>query len=229
MSIVLAKSVLKDDWRKWAAEYCPAPRDGFDRDGYQKRLDEITGLSRGRSILRLEWGGEEQVSKYGAMELGNPNPSQLIFEPKYKLRRKYMGATVMVPFRRWVIAQLAEWEEYGYGDDTQTTFTDENGVLRRAADKPRDLYTPLIYVGDHRSCKPDCCADKLCPGDYKHPDAAELFWVLESTYKLKTERIKDPRQKDFNPQQMQIIRAEYAEQQQKKKEEFDKRLETIEL
>lgn len=229
MSTILSvKSALKDDWRHWPAEYCKAPE--FDRAGYQNKLDEIAGLSRGRSVLRLEWGGEEQVARYGALDFMSAKPSELVYEPKYKLRREYLGSKVLVPFRRWVIAELMEWEEYAYHDnDSGTMFTDEQGVLRRAADKPRDLYTPLIYVGDHRLCKPDCCAEKICPGDYKAPDAAELFWVLESTYKLKTERIKDPRQKDFTDAQKKQIAAEWGTLQTQKRTELKEKLEYIEL
>lgn len=225
--VFIAKSAIKDDWMNWPAEYCAAP--DFDRAEYQRKLDDITGLSRGRSILRLEWGGEEQVAKYGAIEFGHPSPSQLIYEPKYKLRRTYLGAKVLVPFRRWVIAELMEWEEYGYGDDSQATFTDEAGVLRKAAPKPRDLYTPLIYVGDHRKCPKNCCATKLCPGDFKNPDSAELFWILEKTYLLKSERIKDPRQRDFTEAQRQQILSEYSAKQERSDETLDQKLETIQI
>lgn len=224
-SIVKVKAAWNDDWRDWPAEYTPAP--DFDRVEFQQKLDDIAGLSRGRSILRLEWGGEEQVSRYGALDEGSAKPSEIVFEPKYKLRRWYLGAKVLVPFRRWVIAQLMEWEEYGYGDDTQTTFIDEQGVLRRAADKPRDFYTPLIYVGDHGKCPKDCCDEKLCPGDFKHPGAAELMWVMEKTYKLQTERIKDPKQVGFTDHQKLKIAAEINAAQQQKRKKFKDRVESI--
>jgi hypothetical protein len=215
----------KDPPDRWPQQYSAPPE--FDRAQYQQQLDSITGLSRERSILRLEWGGEERIMRYGAMDPGSPDPTGVVYEPKFKLRKTIHGIQILVPFKRWVITQLAEWEEYGYGDDSQTTFYDETGALRRAAEKPRDLYTPLIYVGDHRFCLKDCCEKRICPGDYKAPDTAELFLIMDKTYRLKTERIKDPRAKDYTPEQKQKIATEWADMKAIKYKEFNEQLKEI--
>lgn len=223
--IITVRPAVKDHWRDWGREYSKPP-DSFDREAYQERLDKIAGTSRGRSILRVVWGGEEKVKFYS--EWSNGAPVAEIVEPKYKVRRRaVLGGHELIPMRRWVIEQLYEWEQYGYGDDSGTTFTNERGETLKAFEKERDYYTPLIFVGSHAGCPKTCSDERLCLGDYKHPDEAELFWVLEKTYLLQTERIVDPRGKTMSEAEKKAVKQETLNSEAEKRKELDSRLDVI--
>jgi hypothetical protein len=225
--LLKVRAAIEDPVSGWTAEYSNPPM-GFDREAYQKRIDAIAGTSRGRSILRLVWGGQEKVRFYDEWDEHNAPISERT-EPKYKVRRWFrtVEGYELLPMRRWVIEQLYEWEQYGYGSDEGTTFTDEHGQVKKAFEKERDYYTPLIYVGDHSKCPKDCCERKLCTGDYKHPNEAELYWILESTYHLQNDRIVDPRGEKMSDAELQKIGIEVKDLAQKKKEDLEKRLDVI--
>lgn len=194
--ILTTKHKWRDNPADWTTDYVPYP-DGFgerEKEAYQTLINSITGLSRDKPILRLEWGGEEKVTRYDKWD-SSGNPIHLIEEPKYKARRESRiipGVYHFLPMRRWVIAQRQEPEQYGYGDDSDNTYTDEFGVTKKPAEKPTELYTPLIFIGDHSKCEKDCCATRLCPGDYKHPGIPELDWIREKTKLLYKEFKADP-------------------------------------
>jgi hypothetical protein len=189
--MLLVKPTIKDHWRDWPKEFSAPP--AFDRDAYQTRLNEITGLSRGMPILKLVWGGEEGTAKYSEWDsFGTPQKSHIV--PTYSVTRKnpILDHIEYVPIRRWIIVERAEPEFYGLGSDDDNTFTNEYGVDCKPAEKPVELYTPYIYIGDHSNCPTDCCAKRICFGGYKPPSAWELDLILEHTYKLSKDKFINP-------------------------------------
>lgn len=208
------KTAMRDHWSSWPDEYCHAP-DSFDRKAFQEKLDTIASKSRERSILRLEWGGEETVKKYSRWDTFG-RPTHETIEPKYKLRRKSSsGVTELIPVRRWIITELCEPEQYGLGNNEDIKFENEDGFLCQATEKPKEWYTPLIFVGDHSHCPKTCCETRICLGDYKAPDNAELNWIKEKTYLLTTERITDPK-RPIGPAEIAKIVADLELSQPKK-------------
>lgn len=182
---------IKDHWSQWTRDFVPAP--DFDIESYQRKIDLIAGKSRDESILRLEWGGSGTVSKYTKWDsAGMPLEAELIPRHAIPRRNQILDFIEHIPIRRWIITQRQEPEQYGYGDDSDNTFTDEYGVVCKISEKPKSFYTPLIYVGDHSKCPADCCANTVCLGDYKAPDQSELDWITEATFKLASEFKNDP-------------------------------------
>lgn len=185
----------KDNPKDWPAEYC-LPYGSFNVKNYQEKIDNIAGKSRGRSILRLVWGASQEIAifRYSEWDSFGRAISE-VREPKYKIRRDgaLAGMILHVPVRRWIIEQLQEPEQYRIDEEEDTKFENEHGVTCKVAEKPTEMYTPLIYVGDHSVCEPNCCAKRLCLGDFKEPDQAELNWITRSTFQLSQEfNSKDP-------------------------------------
>lgn len=188
---VVARRALKDYWGDWSRDFVSAPP--FSVSEYQERLNAICGKSRGYPIMKLEWGGNATIVKHDRWD-SSGTPTHSIIMPRFAVPRKheFLDHAEYIPIRRWIISERCEPEQYRPDDNSDNTFTDENGVVCTAAEKPHQFYTPYIYVGDHSKCPPNCCEFKLCLGDYKHPDAAELDLLLEVTYSLKTEFFGNP-------------------------------------
>lgn len=225
MTFIITQAKWKDPPSEWGHNFSTPPF-GFGPEKqkeYQELLNKITGLSRDKPILLLEYGGSAKIYRYTDWD-SSGNGKKEIYEPKYKLRRKSSVAVngeILIPFRRWVISQRCEPEQYRLDSKDDTTYTDEEGRVREVAKKPKELYTPLIYIGDHSFCLPNCCEHRLCPGDYKHPGIEELKWVAEKTHLLKTEMITDPYSAYVTPGQLKKILAE------NKKENLSKQIEKI--
>lgn len=202
----------RDRPKYWTTGYSEPPL-GFGeklQKQYQNALNAIAGKSRDRPILLLEWGGNAKTKKYVEWSKLTGLPLEEREEPKYKLRREsevLPGVYLFYPIRRWIISQRQEPEQYGYGNDDDITFENELGLKNKAAEKEKELYTPLIYIGDHTYCPPKCCEDKLCVGDYKNPSMDELNWIAEKTWLLQKERIVDP-YSQLTPEDMAKIAKE---------------------
>lgn len=221
--ILTAKQAIRDHWRDWDESFVPAPV--FDVAAYQERLTAIGGQVKGQPILKLEWGGDAFITKYSDWDMAG-NPINEVKIPRFAIprRHKIMDYEMYIPVRRWIISEYKPPEQGRPDDNSDNTFTDTRGVTCIVANKPVHQYIPYIYVGDHSKCPDDCCATKLCLGDYKAPDAAELNYLLEVTYKLQSEFYCDP----FSPismEQMAQIRKEYNDEEEKRREydlnEFD--------
>lgn len=221
--ITLAKSTIADHWSYWDEKFVPAPP--FNVEAFQEKLDIIAGKSRDKSILRLEWGGNATVTRYTDWD-GFGNPTHLEIRPRYAIprRHKILDYEMYIPVRRWIITERMEYEQSRPDDDSDVTFTNENGIVCLGGKKEKETYLPYIYVGDHSNCPPDCCKTKLCLGDYKVPNEAELNYLRSVTRKLATEFYGNP-YSQLSDEQMAKIRREYKETAEKRKEaalnEFD--------
>lgn len=142
--------------------------------------------------------------------------------PKHAIPRvdSNTGLEVKIPIRRWIITQLQEPEQYGYGDDSDMYFTDENGAACKVAEKDSELYTPLIYIGDHSKCPDNCCEGRICLGDYKHPGRAELEWVKETTFDLRKNYKHNPYE-PLSQSALDEIERDIKYTREKKREKID--------
>lgn len=220
--MLTVKSAIRDHWADWDETYSPQP--SFDVKSYQEKLDQVCGKSRGESIMKLFWGGSETIVKYTKWGPdGQPTAVETV--PRFAIPRTsaIFGLRIYIPVRRWIICERMEPEQLGVGDETDNTFIDERGVKCYAGDKTdkKHLYVPYIYVGDHSKCPDDCCKDRVCLGDYKTPDQAELDYLLECTYNLHKDFKGDP----YSTLSDEIL-AEINREYQSKEE---KRLETEEI
>lgn len=190
--MLVAKRAIKDHWADWDTTYVSKPN--FDVRGYQEKLDNICGKSRGESIMKLFWGGDETIQKF--VKWGpDGQPSEVETVPRFAIpRTSFLGTRMYIPVRRWIICERMEPEQLQVESDADNTFEDERGVKCYAGDKKdkKHLYVPYIYVGDHSKCPSTCCDDRICLGDYKEPDNAELHYLAECTYNLSKDFKGDP-------------------------------------
>lgn len=222
MSLVTVKQAIKDYPGNWDITLVPPPP--FNSQAYQNRLNEITGLSDGFPILKLEWGGNTTVKKNEKWD-SQGMPILISTQPKHAIPRRslILEELQLVPIRRWIITQYQTKAQLRVDDNSDNTFTNEAGVNCIAGDKSQDPYTPLIYIGDHTNCPKDCCKKKICLGDYKEPGIAELNWVLESTFKLQSDRIIDPR-KEITPEDMAAVTREVLDELDEKKKKAEENI-----
>lgn len=219
MSLVVAKSAIKDHWADWTESYVPAPP--FNVKEYQEKLDDVCGVSRDVSIMKLEWGGDATIAKYTEWDaFGKPSRAEIV--PRFAIPRTHatFGTRVYIPVRRWIISELKEPEQSLPDDDFDNTFTDEYGATCRVSEKPIYQYVPYIYVGDHSKCPPNCCKERLCLGDYKAPGKAELDYLLKCTYNLKKDFFCDPRSIQTDAQ-LEKINREIRDKQEKRRETLE--------
>jgi len=215
--MLVAKRAIRDHWSDWDEKFQGAP--DFNVKAYQERLDEVCGTSRGVPIMKLEWGGNATITKYTQWSpTGQPTGAKIV--PRFAIPRRHpvFDHLMYIPIRRWVICERLEPEQLRPEDNSDNTFTDENGVVCEAGDKT-DLvhqYTPYIYVGDHSKCPPDCCSERLCLGDYKQPGESELNYLLECTYKLSKDFYCDPYSPLSEAQIAQIRRDSKVEQENRR-------------
>lgn len=216
--MLIAKKVIKDHWSDWDEKFISAPE--FDVNLYQEKLNTVCGKSRGEPIMKLIWGGDATITKYtGWNSSGEPIKADII--PRFAIPRTHpiFGHKMYIPVRRWIICERSEPEQRLPDDNSDNKFTDENGITCEVADKTQHAheYLPYIYVGDHSKCPPDCCSERLCLGDYKHPDNAEIDYLIECTYKLRKDFFCDP-YSPVNKAQVARILKEYNDEQEKRRE-----------
>lgn len=190
--IIVPKATIKDHPKDWVSDWYPQPE--FDVEDYQSRLNRITGLSRGQPIVRLEWGGTAYEMVHTQWDAwGNPTKTEP--RPRHKLLRPssiYGMPAKEIPIRRWILTEICEPERYRSEDNSDVMFEDTDGVKKQKIVKPkRGYYTPILVIGKHDVCPPDCSDRRLCYGDYKAPSYDELLWVKEAWANILKEKARD--------------------------------------
>lgn len=190
---MLGQVLWKDKPRDWGREFSPAPV--FNVKEYQDKLNAIAGFTTtGEPVLKLFWGGDAASIKFTEWDLNIATKSELTPMFYYNRRNPIsLDSYDQIPIRRWIVAEAAEPSQYRAEDDSDTWFTDPDGVKRQKTLKPKNVfYRAWIVIGDHSKCHADCSKDKLCYGDYAHPNEEYLGFCREATYHL----MHDPTRRD---------------------------------
>jgi len=186
----------------------------FNRTKFQKKIDKIVGLSRGKSIIMLRWSWESSYEMFGKLK---QRYSFLTLEIK--------GQEVQFSVPRWVIEQRIEPEQFKpswdatryvvdpatvvYDTSTATYDLDGNltspGDLIYAGDKldkgecPNEWHQNLWIIADHDGM---CCekAEKMgrsCWGYYRSPSQ----WDLNEIKRIHHAKLNDAtyNQSPFEP------------------------------
>lgn len=178
------RHAIQDRVSTWGLEMV-RPYTTFDRAAYQKKLDEIAGLTQGgESILQITWAGNASWLQGKKNAFGQVVDYEL--KPRYaikSLKPETFGQPI--PIRRWVIEENTDPGQL-------EAMGGKNHDAIKAPEK--GFYTAWIFVGDH-SKHQNCGQDgKTCFGDYKDPDEAELQYIIECTLNiLNDKKAPDPR------------------------------------
>lgn len=182
MTATAIRHHILDDVARWADE-ATFVRPDFDVAKFQKRLDDVAGLSRnGKSIVVLRWMRSRECSEEYYTEwdwLGKP--------VKGELRAKYRafgvdlgnGDVCEIPPPRWCLEQRYEPEQYAptWEADRYTTDTVTGLRVPVRPPAPRDgYYSHLWTIASHEG---KCCDDALknnmvCWGSYRLPGEQDL-------------------------------------------------------
>jgi hypothetical protein len=187
----------------------------FNRERFQRRVDDLTGLTeRRQSKILLRWAWESSYEMFG------------------RLRQRYCfltlpikGVPVEFSIPRWVMEERIEpeqiresWESTRYVLDPATVVNDVDpgtGNVRKvihAGDKidkgecPREWFRNLWVIADHDGL---CCekADQMsrvCWGYYRHPDERDIKRV-ERIHAMKV------RDDSFNQSPFEVLSPETLE------------------
>jgi hypothetical protein len=152
----------------------------FDITGFQKKLDDLFGLSDTNfPIVRIVWPGDIKkcYSKFYTSWTGAG------FGIDSELRAKYRYASIQIPGTpdiidvppaRWILEQfnhpgqyLASWEAARFSQD---------GREIRPAPPPNGYYSHLWTIAEHNE---ECCKEakakmKVCWGSYRLPDEQDI-------------------------------------------------------
>lgn len=211
----------KDKPDSWASPELYSSPD-FDLVGYQKKIDDIMGLSATNlPIVRLVWAADRKkcYSKF-YVEWDAAG-----FGIKTELRAKYLYASIKIPGTadiidipppRWIFEQfhhpgqyLASWEAARFVD----------GKEQRPAPPPNGYYSDLHVIATHKH--DECCADAkekkvICWGRYRAPDEKDLDMLRAAKKARDADPFIDP-SKPLDEKAQARIEEEVAV----KKEEFE--------
>jgi hypothetical protein len=225
-----------DSERLWTSPGIWHPPENFDAAAYQRKLNEICGLSGdGQPVIRVQWAwAARKWTNYEWDEFGNAT--------KGEWRQKYRCLTVELPNDeyvdisppRWVLEERFEpgqyersWESSRYVHDaafcrrcrnmgiglyeTSTTCTRRDVWGPAPRDGWYNLLPHIGMVAEHeRGLR--CCArlwksnKEICYGRYKVPDGLELRILREA-------RRNRDRDAEANPhEEMSVAALEQARQ-----------------
>lgn len=173
---------------------------------FQKLIDRITGLSRGHSIIKLEWGPDVlgwQPYPHGSNPIGYTQPTWLALWDSE-------GNDVAAP--RWVLSERCEPEQYIPGwengrwvwmdtpnrvvlyDDQGNEVTEKGKLHDVKGEAPPDgIYTPWHCHTVHRD---GCCLrpknESQCWGYYVEPNQQLLEFIAERAWAARNDKEVDP-------------------------------------
>lgn len=180
---------LFDEPWKWADERLwHTPQ--FDVKGFQKKINDIVGLSRtGKPIVRLSYMRTKDCYErwYTAWnDAGEPTASELRAKYRFVQIALKDGTTVDIPPPRWVLEQRYEPEQLAQAWERDRWET-VDGTARPLRDSvPADYYAPLLNIGTHFG---GCCDNgvdpdgHVCWGLYRLPSDKDLNILREAVWR----------------------------------------------
>src|ERR1044072_1343280 len=186
------------------------PPHPFDISGYQKRLDEITGLANSLyPIVRLVWG-PDFVDHY---------PKESV--PRWVVRYDEDGNGISPP--RWFLVQRFEPEQY-VGSWLQFVRNVWDGELIDRGEAPREG-----WYGFYRRCAwhdSVCCkqADRErrgCQGDYRPPPEKDLELLRRDFHESQKDSLVKPKEvfSQYDLECIDRIATQIVEEDERKRDE----------
>lgn len=179
---------------RWTTDMRPP---AFDREGFQKRVDRITGLNRdGKSIVKLVWLPEEWTFLAGERV------------KRYWVRRHRDGeGWLYVSPPRWALERRIEREAYWDAHQASRFQQGPDGELIDLGPPPEDYYIfdpESSLVATHEGFRdavsgdPRCCEERYrrdrrrCWGHYREPDERDLQRIARAVRERDEGKFFDP-------------------------------------
>jgi hypothetical protein len=167
-----------------------APR-GFDRAAYQKRINEITGCSDGRPLIKLIWCPDE--FRWMPHKLQD-DPLGYVF-PVFCNNRNPDGE-FKAP-ERWGLMDRLEWGQYGPTWEGIRYKKHKGDVWDLKGPCPSEKYAELkchlYHNGKCCSCiGEECECATHCWGVYVEPNESLLNWIRKTSWESRHDSDIDP-------------------------------------
>jgi len=166
---------LRDNPRGWTNEFTSPP--SFDKEGFQKQIDEICG----KGVIRLVWGAAEETEQASSVgSLGQILERERV--GRYQTRIK--GTFGRVRINRWILEQYETPEQCGV-DELMVRMP--NGTLYVPPDiaemRRKGRWKLVDVICDHSKCPEEICAstEYYCFGDYQEPSNFDLENLRKQT------------------------------------------------
>lgn len=157
-----------------------SPR-GVDRAAYQTRINEITGCSDGRPLIKLIWCPDE--FRWMPHKMGDDPPGYMY--PVFCNHREADGS-YRAP-ERWALMDRLEWGQYGSTWEA-IRYKNHNGdIWDLKGPCPSEKYAELkCHVYHNGKCCDcighDCACETHCWGIYVEPNDHLLNWIRKTAW-----------------------------------------------
>lgn len=156
------------------------PPSNFDKEAYQKRIDQIVGTRDGRPIIKLAWATEE--FRWWPHAHGDEPKGYVL--PIFHAYTDLDGNLVAAP--RWVLLERIEWEQYAPTWEATRYSMYQDKLWDWAGPIPEERYVELRAHCYHDGVCCPCqkmwtcqCGPEYehCWGKYAEPDEQLLNWI----------------------------------------------------
>ncbi len=167
------------DRLKWTPDMRPpASFTSADEVEFQKKINEIVGLSKGRPIIKLSWCPREYRWRPYNTFTGKPHGYTM---PLLVAGWDEHGNKIAPP--RWILMQRAEVEQYGPGWEQSRYCWVGKDQWDAKGPCPAERYTEVFVHSIHDGKCCPCrgvacyCSTVTCWGTYADPDGRMLEWL----------------------------------------------------
>jgi hypothetical protein len=165
------------DPRTWTDAFCPAPLDGFNREEFQRRVNEIVGRAKDHDILRFVFGAEEEFEK---SVVGSTIAMSVEIQQAGRYFTRVKGVKGRPRIRRWICEQWHPPDQFADPfAHVQIPGKDGLFVPRHLLDEQKNgRWEPVYVVSNHEYPEHDefeCeFGNYFCFGEYRRPDTSDL-------------------------------------------------------
>lgn len=215
MTATTVSHILDEPWR-WA-DNSTWPRPVFDVAAFQKKIDEIVGVTlKGQSIVRLRWMRDPDCYEkfYTKWDLATPVAFDLRARYKFATVDLPNGDFVDIPPPRWVLEQRYEPEQIA-AEWEKARWETVDGMPRpkRDACPAEGYYSHLWTIAAH---SPDCCVEgvskdgTVCWGMYRQPSEKDLTTLRAMMWRKRKDGLRtDPFEKPSAAVEDKVIRRQH--------------------
>jgi hypothetical protein len=182
---------FRDDPSNWTDDHSPAP-DNFERQAFQQKLDEICGTARGQSIVRVVWGGEEEIEVPVDF---TTHGTATEYRKIGRHRTRVPGVAGKVRKRRWIFEEWQPPEQIPQDQFIRLPWAGGLFVPPSVVEaEAKGEWVEIYIVADHTKCLPEVCnsLEYFCFGDYREPGAEDLQKFARVTSRKFEQDVVDP-------------------------------------
>lgn len=171
-----------------------SPPPSFDRDAFQKRIDDIVGTRDGRPIIKLVWCPEEY--RWYPHRMGDDPPGYIF--PIFCNGRDENGELISPD--RWALLERIEPEQFAPLWEAGRYSKFNGSVWDWKGPCPSEKYVELRAISYHNGLCCPCIGDEChcgeeyahCWGKYAEPGEQILDWIRKKAWEARHDSDVNP-------------------------------------